>query len=1076
MAEINCPQCKAVNRDTARYCAECGAPLLSNVSRSVSGSPQQKSDSLAPEISAEQLDGRPTQPRPTEFGQAGGEITSENADRLLLERYRILRELGRGGFGAVYSAWDINLNHKCAIKENLETTPEAQRQFSREATVLANLSHPNLPRVTDHFSIQNQGQYLVMDFVEGDDLLSLVERQGKLPVEQAVRWVIQVAEALTYLHGQQPPVLHRDIKPSNIRITPEGKAMLVDFGLVKVYNPSLKTTLGARAVTPGYAPPEQYGKGMTDVRTDIYALGATLYNLLTGQEPLESVQRIAGEKIAPAPALNPSVSQKLGQVLEQAMSLEPAKRYQSAAELKTALQSCLVSPGAPVMVSRAAAPPVSPTMRAPEAALPRPISKPTPVKRTVEKRKTPWLWIGIGAFVLVGFMGVAFLGGLVALFGGSATSTPTATRRASALAATNTPKAGSSIATRTPGSSRQIPEVHSKNPGTYIHIASSEPDTLDPSFDYETTGQGIIFNLYDSLIFFNQRDPNVFVPQLALEVPSPDNGGISDGGRVYRFRIRPDVRFHNGTPLTAEDVAYTFQRGILQGGSASSQWLFTEPLLGTGVYDVVELVDPDLVDKPEELIRLGEADPAKLNGVCIRVKEAIQADNPSGTVTFRLPQPWAPFMSLLATGYGSIQSKEWVIQNGGWDGDCRSWQRFYGRTLEEINQTKLGTSAMGTGPYMLHRWDFGKEMVLRSNEDYWRKEPAWPGAPEGAPAIKEIIIRVLDDFEARFAQLQAGEADSIELDSNANWPKLDKLIGAICSSSDQECKPTDHPEALLELVRGGPGVMRNDIFFNWQIYTEGGNELVGSGKLDGNGIPPDFFSNVHIRRAFAYCYNYQSYLDQVMLGEGIRSINVMLPGMIGYMPESPSYSYDLRRCEDEFRQASFGGASVWESGFRMIIPFTSSSTSRRVIASIFQKEINAINPRFKIEVQDLSSTDYFRLRRENRIPLFLGGWMEDYHDPHNWIYPYAIGTYASLQALPLELRREFEGFARRGVEVVDPAQRAEIYKGFNQLYYEQVPALLLYLTVNRRYQQRWVNGWYDNPIYPGLYFYVLRKD
>ncbi|MBN2548147.1 MAG: protein kinase [Anaerolineales bacterium] len=305
MAENICPQCKAPNRVSARFCAECGTPLLS---------------------------GLPT----------GGNNTAENPNALkpgstLQGRYRIERELGRGGFGAVYRAWDSNLNKACALKENLDTSPEAQRQFAREATVLANLSHPNLPRVTDHFSIPGQGQYLVMDFVDGEDLATLAYKQGGVPVDQALKWAIQVADALTYLHNRQPPVLHRDIKPANIRITPDGQAMLVDFGLVKLYDPHMKTTLGARAVTPGYAPPEQYGQGKTDVRSDIYALGATLYCVLTQQDPLESVQRIAGGEMLLVHQANPLVPEAISRLIERSMALEPKHRFQTAAEFKAAL-------------------------------------------------------------------------------------------------------------------------------------------------------------------------------------------------------------------------------------------------------------------------------------------------------------------------------------------------------------------------------------------------------------------------------------------------------------------------------------------------------------------------------------------------------------------------------------------------------------------------------------------------------------------------------------------------------------------------------------------------------------------
>jgi hypothetical protein len=256
---------------------------------------------------------------------------------MLNSRYRIVRLLGQGGFGAVYRAWDTNLNRPCAVKENLDTSPEAQRQFTREATVLANLSHPNLPRVTDHFILAGQGQYLVMDYVEGEDLATMIKRDGPMSTAQALTWITQVADALHYLHGRQPQVVHRDVKPANIRITPDGKAMLVDFGLVKLYDPHLHTTLGARAVTPGYAPPEQYGQGTTDARTDQYALAATCYNLVTGQEPMESVQRMAGGQMPLAHQVNPQTPLPTSLAIERAMRLEPSQRFSTVMEFKNAL-------------------------------------------------------------------------------------------------------------------------------------------------------------------------------------------------------------------------------------------------------------------------------------------------------------------------------------------------------------------------------------------------------------------------------------------------------------------------------------------------------------------------------------------------------------------------------------------------------------------------------------------------------------------------------------------------------------------------------------------------------------------
>ena len=306
MTDFLCPQCKVPNRNSARFCSNCGAPLLMGVSEA-----QPVQSDTVPLVSGTVLQGR----------------------------YRIENLLGKGGFGAVYRTWDLSLSRVCALKENLDTSSEAQRQFAREATVLASLSHTNLPRVTDHFLIAGQGQYLVMDYVEGDDLVSIVGRQGIPPVEQAMEWLYQVMDALVYLHGRQPPVIHRDIKPANIRITPEGRAMLVDFGLVKTTDAHTKTTLGARAVTPGYSPPEQYGQGSTDSRTDIYAFGATLYALLTGQDPPESVLRIAQDFLPPADQLNPKVSPAIAEVVARAMSLNPSQRFQNMATFKTELKA-----------------------------------------------------------------------------------------------------------------------------------------------------------------------------------------------------------------------------------------------------------------------------------------------------------------------------------------------------------------------------------------------------------------------------------------------------------------------------------------------------------------------------------------------------------------------------------------------------------------------------------------------------------------------------------------------------------------------------------------------------------------
>jgi eukaryotic-like serine/threonine-protein kinase len=225
----------------------------------------------------------------------------------------------------------------CALKENLDVSEQAQRQFAREASVLASLRHPNLPRVVDYFSVEGQGQYLVMDYIEGETLEDKVAQHGPVSADQAVAWISQICDALAYLHSQEPPIIHRDVKPGNITITPEGQAMLIDFGAFKVYAPHLKTTVAARVVSPGYAPVEQYGTAATDARTDVYAVGATLYHILSGQEPLESIARLTGTPLPDLASLNGHLDSRLVETIEAAMGIMQDQRLPTIVALKDAL-------------------------------------------------------------------------------------------------------------------------------------------------------------------------------------------------------------------------------------------------------------------------------------------------------------------------------------------------------------------------------------------------------------------------------------------------------------------------------------------------------------------------------------------------------------------------------------------------------------------------------------------------------------------------------------------------------------------------------------------------------------------
>ncbi|HEX9019034.1 MAG TPA: tetratricopeptide repeat protein [Anaerolineaceae bacterium] len=263
---------------------------------------------------------------------------------VIMKRYQVVRLLGEGGFGAVYLAKDTRLgDKKVALKQSFNTSPESQLQFRLEAQLLATLDHINLPRVTDHFADQGS-LFLVMDYIEGEDLVErcAVVRGSAIPPREAASIMLQICDAVAYLHNQAPnPIIHRDIKPSNIKLQASGRAMLVDFGIAKLYQPTKGTVRVAKAVSPPFSPPEQYG-GKTDMRSDIYSLGATLYVLLCKDELPDAMERSTHSlRTIPPHTSNPLVPPDLEAIVLKAIDLDPMRRFSSAAEMTAALRAFL---------------------------------------------------------------------------------------------------------------------------------------------------------------------------------------------------------------------------------------------------------------------------------------------------------------------------------------------------------------------------------------------------------------------------------------------------------------------------------------------------------------------------------------------------------------------------------------------------------------------------------------------------------------------------------------------------------------------------------------------------------------
>ena len=267
-------------------------------------------------------------------------------ETILQGRYRIVRQLGQGGMGAVYEAIDQRLDTTVALKETLFADERLRKQFEREARLLARLHHPALPRVSDHFS-EGDGQFLVMQFIPGDDLSEMMTRKrGPFPVDQVATWADQLLDALDYLHTQDPQIVHRDIKPQNLKLTSRGQIILLDFGLAKGQAGEISRVTTSASIfgyTPNYAPLEQIQGLGTDSRSDLYALAATIYHLMTGVKPPDALTRAAAvvngqpDPLAPASDADPAIAPEVDDVLRKAMAQNREQRYASASEMRKAL-------------------------------------------------------------------------------------------------------------------------------------------------------------------------------------------------------------------------------------------------------------------------------------------------------------------------------------------------------------------------------------------------------------------------------------------------------------------------------------------------------------------------------------------------------------------------------------------------------------------------------------------------------------------------------------------------------------------------------------------------------------------
>ncbi len=670
-----------------------------------------------------------------------------------------------------------------------------------------------------------------------------------------------------------------------------------------------------------------------------------------------------------------------------------------------------------------------------------------------------------------------------------------------AAPATEAPQATDEPATAEPTEAAPEPEgteapttggPTSKDPTTFVSVSFGEPDLLDPALDYETAGGEVLQNVYETLVTYSGNELSVFEPLLA------ESYEVSEDGMTYSFQLQQGVKFHDGADMTASDVVYSFVRGMLQGGGSSPQFLIIEPFYGVGATDISEVVHTAQANgieavadnlSEEELGAAGSdsvlyddveamkaVDPAVLTAVCEDLYSRFEADDAAGTVSMTLALPWAPFISTIAGYWSSVMDQDWTAAQGGWDGSCETWQDFYAMQPEN---NPIYDTTNGTGPFMLDHWTPGEEIVLVRNDNYWR-EPA---------RLERVVLQQVDEWSTRFAMMQAGDADYVVVPPE-NWSQMDALVGETCNwdaaAVDYVCEVTDESQPL-RLTLGRSSNTRTDIFFNFNVSNaDNSNTYLGSGQLDGNGIPADFFTDVHVRKAFNYCFDWDTYIADIFQGEAIQSKGLIIEDMPGWNEDNPVYSFDLAKCEEEFKLADLDKdgvpagedpeGDIWTTGFRLSGTYNQGNTTRQTLVEMLSLNINTVNELFIMESVGLPWPAFLRSVNARLAPIFFVGWHEDIHDPHNWYVPYLVTFYAQRQSIPAEIQNTFIPLINAGVLESDPEARNEIYRELNQLVYDAAPGIIGVLATSHGHMPRYVKGIKYNQNYSGFYYYTMYEE
>ena len=597
-----------------------------------------------------------------------------------------------------------------------------------------------------------------------------------------------------------------------------------------------------------------------------------------------------------------------------------------------------------------------------------------------------------------------------------------------------------------------------KRPYEIVVANVAGPETVDPARAYDTISGELIFNVYETLVTYDGESVEKIIPQLAVEWKIENiTGETSPEGFSwyyrYTFKLRTGVKFHDGNTLTPEDVEYSFEREMVQDSSSGPQWMLYEPILNEA-RGAAYLGNGNLTD------------PANVQLVGKMIDHSVESNSTHVWFNLAFPGAYGPLLQTLCQTWSSILSRQWirnyvigVLGRPEWDGDWgdySGWMEYHSPTVSPLDTP---TPVMdGTGPFMLETLDYTNNYWSAiKNSNYWRGWPAdFPKGSRIQPAgyVTRMKATWVYDWATETTMFMNGDADFCAVPRS----QIFQVLGQ------------DGIRCAYPL----PSLSENALFLTFDINaTTSYGTILPPGVFNETGVPSDFFGNatwgVHARKAFAYAFDYDTYIAQAYLGEAQHPQTAIIPGLIYCDPSVKGYTYNLTRAAEEFQQVP----GLWDTGFTLTLVCRMSSIGL-YYPELMKSAIESLNPKFHFTWKYASWSEFMAAYRRHQVPIFMLGYVSDSPDPHEVAHDFyhSNGLYAARQ---LYSNPTMDALIDAALKEPDSTRRAAIYHDIQVLAVEDCSCIMLTQNLQRHFERDWIVGWHYNPSYPGVYGYGLWK-